>query len=93
MSRHAPGVAALIDTAGSPALHLHRRRGDHAADRAALRRAEGLIDGWIGTVDSTRIVAAERAYIGAFFDEHLRHRPQRLLDGPSPRHPDVVFVR
>ncbi|GAA4626315.1 hypothetical protein GCM10023196_034070 [Actinoallomurus vinaceus] len=55
--------------------------------------SKDLITGWIGTVDSARIVASERAYLGAFFDEHLRHRPQRLLDGPSPRHPDVVFVR
>ena len=46
----------------------------------------------IGTVSAARSVAAQRAYVTAFFDEHLRHRPQRLLNGPSPRHPDVQFL-
>jgi hypothetical protein len=46
----------------------------------------------IGTVRAARSVAAQRAYLTAFFDEHLRHRPQRLLNGPSPRHPDVQFL-
>ncbi|WP_367138160.1 hypothetical protein [Saccharothrix sp. HUAS TT1] len=26
----------------------------------------------------------------ATLDQHLRHRPQRLFDGPSDRYPDVV---
>jgi hypothetical protein len=55
--------------------------------------SKDLISGWIGTVDPARIIVSERAYLRAFFDRNLRHRPQRLLDGPSPRHPDVVFVR
>jgi membrane protein DedA with SNARE-associated domain len=52
-----------------------------------------VIAGAIGTVDPERIVTSLRAYVPAFFDEHLRHRPQRLLDGPSPRHPDIHFIR
>ncbi|MFC4109170.1 alpha/beta hydrolase family protein [Micromonospora zhanjiangensis] len=32
-----------------------------------------------------------RGYVRAFFDRHLRHRPQPLLDGPSPRYPEVAF--
>jgi dienelactone hydrolase len=32
-----------------------------------------------------------RAYVRAFFDEHLRGTPQALLDGPSPRYPEVMF--
>jgi dienelactone hydrolase len=32
-----------------------------------------------------------RAYVRAFFDQHLRGRPQALLDRPSPRYPEVVF--
>ena len=32
-----------------------------------------------------------RAYIRAFFDQHLRSRPQALLDQPSPRYPEVTF--
>jgi hypothetical protein len=32
-----------------------------------------------------------RAYVRAFFDQHLRGRPQTLLDQPSPRYPEVTF--
>ncbi|WP_302893345.1 alpha/beta hydrolase family protein [Actinomadura luzonensis] len=31
------------------------------------------------------------AYVGAFFDQHLRDRPQPLLDGPSTANPEVTF--
>ncbi|WP_343239125.1 hypothetical protein [Streptomyces sp. SID8014] len=43
-------------------------------------------------MDPGRSTAAQRAYLAAFFDQHLRKRPQNLLDGPSPAHPDVRFV-
>ena len=32
-----------------------------------------------------------RAYVRAFFDQHLRGEPQALLDQPSPRYPEVTF--
>ena len=32
-----------------------------------------------------------RGYVRAFFDQHLRGRPQALLDQPSPRYPEVTF--
>jgi hypothetical protein len=32
-----------------------------------------------------------RAYVRAFFDQHLRDRPQALLEQPSPRYPEVTF--
>jgi hypothetical protein len=38
----------------------------------------------IGTVNPARAVAAENAYIAAFFDRFLRHGGSHLLDGPSP---------
>ncbi|WP_020671315.1 alpha/beta hydrolase family protein [Amycolatopsis nigrescens] len=47
----------------------------------------------IGTVDPVRIVDAQRAYLTAFFDQHLKHRPQPLLRGPSPEYPQVEFIR
>jgi hypothetical protein len=31
--------------------------------------------------------------IDAFFDKQFRHGSGRLLDGPSPRYPDVAFLR
>ena len=36
-----------------------------------------------------RALEITRAYVGAFFDRHLRHEPRPLLDKPSPRYPEV----
>jgi hypothetical protein len=47
----------------------------------------------VGTVDPERIIAAERAYITAFFEQALCRRPQGLLTGPSPWFPQVRFIR
>ena len=38
----------------------------------------------------TRSIEIVRAYVGAFFDLHLRGRPQPLLDRPSGRYPEVA---
>lgn len=40
------------------------------------------------------MIAVERAYLGAFFDLHLRHHHHhdRLLAGPSRRYPEIEFV-
>lgn len=51
----------------------------------------GLTD-QIGTIPAGRAIAAERAYLAAFFDLHLRHGNGRLLDGPSSRFPEIAFV-
>ncbi|MFC9223087.1 alpha/beta hydrolase family protein [Streptomyces hygroscopicus] len=34
-----------------------------------------------------------RAYVTAFFDQHLKGERQQLLDGPSPAYPEVTFHR
>jgi hypothetical protein len=47
----------------------------------------------IGTVDPGRAVAAQRAYIRVFFDRTLRHHDGHLIDGPSPRFPEIQFIR
>ncbi|MEN3540355.1 alpha/beta hydrolase [Microbispora sp. ZYX-F-249] len=44
-----------------------------------------------GDLTAARSVEITRAYVRAFLDRHLRHRPQALLDGPSPRFPEVRF--
>jgi Platelet-activating factor acetylhydrolase, isoform II len=44
---------------------------------------------WIGTLDPHRAIAAERAYIRAFFDLWLRDRDCHLLDGPSATYPEA----
>jgi predicted dienelactone hydrolase len=46
----------------------------------------------LGTIGGDRAVTVERAYVGAFFDLHLRGRGH-LLDRPSARFPEVVFER
>lgn len=50
-------------------------------------------DELLGKVDPERSVAAQRAYLGAFVDRFLKHRPQPLLERESPRFPDVTFVK
>jgi len=40
---------------------------------------------------SARVSAITREYTEAFFDEHLRGRPQPLLDRPARRYPEVGF--
>jgi hypothetical protein len=44
-------------------------------------------------VNPARAVAAEDAYIAAFFGRFLGAGGGHLLDGPSPRYPDITFVR
>lgn len=46
----------------------------------------------VGTVDPARAVAAQRAYVAAFLDLHLKGRKTRLFDGPSPAFPEVAFI-
>ncbi|HSX96037.1 MAG TPA: acetylhydrolase, partial [Streptomyces sp.] len=46
----------------------------------------------IGTLDPDQAVKIQQAYPLAFFDEHLRHRREHLLDGPSPAFPAVTFL-
>ena len=53
------------------------------ADQAGIDIGAGL--------SGARSLAITRAYVRAFFDQHLRSRPQALLDQPSPRYPEVTF--
>ena len=57
-------------------------------ERVAPEKREALI----GTIDPRRSLAAQRDYIGAFFDLHLRGRDRHLFDGESPRHPNIDFI-
>ncbi|HUA28671.1 MAG TPA: alpha/beta hydrolase [Streptosporangiaceae bacterium] len=42
-------------------------------------------------LSGARSLDITRAYVRAFFDQHLRGRPRALLDQPSPRYPEVTF--
>ncbi|MFC4591895.1 alpha/beta hydrolase family protein [Sphaerisporangium corydalis] len=44
-----------------------------------------------GELPGTRSVEITRRYVRAFFDLHLREKPQPLLEGPSARYPEVTF--
>lgn len=46
----------------------------------------------IGTVDPTRAVAAQRAYVASFFDRWLKGHDDGLLGAPSGRYPEVEFA-
>ena len=57
----------------------------------------GLFAGQVGvdigaTIDPNRALAITRAYTRAFFDLHLRGKPQPLMAAPSPTYPEVTFV-
>ena len=59
-------------------------------DLALLADQTGIIDIGAG-LSGARSLDITRAYARAFFDQHLRGRPQALLDQPSPRYPEVTF--
>jgi predicted dienelactone hydrolase len=42
-------------------------------------------------LSGTRSAELTRTYVAAFLDRHLKSRPQPLLEGPSPRFPEVKF--
>ncbi|SDJ30096.1 Platelet-activating factor acetylhydrolase, isoform II [Nonomuraea maritima] len=47
----------------------------------------GIEDG--ADISGARALQITRTYVAAFFDLHLRKKPQPLLDGPSTRYPEV----
>ncbi|MEV5410844.1 lipase [Thermopolyspora sp. NPDC052614] len=47
---------------------------------------------FIGDVDPDAALNAQRAYLASFFDRFLKGRNDGLLDGPSPRYPQITFV-
>ena len=47
--------------------------------------------GAMGPLDQARVLHVTRRYVLAFFDTHLKHTRDRLLDGPSPDFPEMRF--
>ena len=58
-------------------------------DLALLADQSGIDIG--AGLSGARSLDITRAYVRAFFDQHLRSMPQALLDQPSPRYPEVTF--
>ncbi|MFJ4574430.1 alpha/beta hydrolase family protein [Streptomyces sp. NPDC088846] len=46
----------------------------------------------VGPLDGMRAIEIQRRFLLAFFDLHLRGRRAPILDGPSPRYPEVRFT-
>jgi len=98
-----PDWGLFWENSTGPKIDLHIPEGEHFTFtdyQAILPQLDEKLDipNWlftatIGTVDPDRIVTSQRAYVAAFFDQHLRGEDQTLLEGPSPHHPDVDFVR
>ncbi|GAA4496045.1 alpha/beta hydrolase [Actinoallomurus oryzae] len=85
---------ALWDHSTGRRRDLHLRGSAHHTYTDLESLAPQLkTDADTGWIDSSRAVAEQRAYLAAFFDRWLRGRDDGLLDRPSPRYPDVTFVR
>ncbi|MBK3559715.1 alpha/beta hydrolase, partial [Streptomyces sp. MBT56] len=61
-------------------------------DTPAIGEQLGIVDP-DAPLSAARSTAVTRAYVTAFFDRSLRGRPARLLEGPTPAHPEVLFQR
>jgi predicted dienelactone hydrolase len=96
-----PSLASFLTASTGPKLHLALADSKHATFSdfeelvPELAPAIGLppdqVADTVGTINPTTAVTDERAYIRAFFDKYLRNRDNHLLDGPSPRFPDISF--
>ncbi|MFC7327934.1 alpha/beta hydrolase family protein [Marinactinospora rubrisoli] len=62
------------------------------ADALELEEEERLLTEAIGTVPHEQSLAAQRAYLSAFFDLHLRGGSGSLFEEPSPEHPAVELI-
>ncbi|MET9469787.1 acetylhydrolase [Streptomyces sp. NPDC006544] len=97
-----PAAAAFWSLLRGSRLNIQAQGAAHVSygDNEALFPQVAKLLGWsgqqlqdvIGTLDSEQAVRIQQAYPLAFFDEHLRHRPGHLLDGPSPAFPAVTFL-
>ncbi|MGW3230475.1 alpha/beta hydrolase [Kitasatospora sp. NPDC001095] len=65
----------------------HAAAPGHLADHLPADAYAALL----GTLAPPRATALTRSYVRAFADRFLRDRPTPLLDGPSPRHPEIEF--
>ncbi|MFI1645370.1 alpha/beta hydrolase family protein [Streptomyces avidinii] len=97
-----PAAAAFWSLLRGWRLNIQAQGAVHVSygDNEALFPQVAKLLGWsgqqlqdvIGTLDPDQAVRIQQAYPLAFFDEHLRHRREHLLDGPSPAFPAVTFL-
>ncbi|MCZ4122723.1 alpha/beta hydrolase family protein [Streptomyces sp. H39-S7] len=58
---------------------------------ARLGATDAQLAEFIGPLDAARALALQRKLLVAYFDLHLRGRRTPILDGPSPRYPELRF--
>ena len=87
-----PGWDAFLDATPGWARQLKLRGSEHASFTDAQVLLPQL-DVGLGTLDPATSVRTQRAFLASATDRWLRGRDDHLLDGPSPRYPDVEFVR
>ncbi|MGE6738146.1 alpha/beta hydrolase family protein, partial [Streptomyces sp. NPDC059900] len=97
-----PAAAAFWPHLKGWRLDIQAQGASHISygDNEALFPQVAKLYGWsrkqledvIGTLDPGQAVRIQQAYPLAFFDQHLRHRREHLLDGPSPAFPAVTFL-
>ncbi len=105
-SGYSAGFRTFVEASSVDVLELYMAEGEHfsytdhqwvlpAVDEAlqpGSRSWPDLVEGSIGTVDPEESVRAQRAYVTAFFDAHLRGERDPILDAPSPDLPVMEFV-
>jgi dienelactone hydrolase len=60
---------------------------------AALDPSVVPADSLVGTIDTTRALSIESAYVRAFFNAELSGTPSALMSAPAPAYPEVSFSR
>ncbi len=60
-------------------------------DASAYFPSPTLFLGTFGSIDPPRAALIDRVYLRAFFGRFLRGQDGRLLDGPSPAFPEILF--
>ena len=104
-SRHHRDLELFRSASTGPYFEVHMADGEHNSysdDQWALPalEAEHGLSGrsWedrlesIGPIDPETSIAAQRAYLLAFFDAHLRGTQEPLLSGPSPEFPEMEVI-
>ena len=96
-----PRIAPFLAASTGPRLHLALHHSEHSTFTdleeletelaPALGASPGQVTSDLGTISPKTAVTDERTYIRAFFGKYLRHHDNHLLDGPSPRFPDISF--
>ncbi|GAB3448848.1 alpha/beta hydrolase [Streptomonospora sediminis] len=105
-SEHSRDFRMFRDSSTGPFTELHLQNAEHMSFIDTQWMAPQLEAGlhpsgpaWedgiaasVGSGDAQDSVAAQRAYLAAFFGEYVRGEEDPLLDGPSAEYPQVEFV-